>query len=110
MRCRPEVAGGDSRVAEGATVEGKRQVTNLRFRLESVVAATTDMLQRNLVEQDRKRDRVLVSLQRAVEEHTGYHRADTEALDGKLTDMVGASAAEHTKATGDSHHLAAELR
>ena len=86
-----------TRVAKDATVQGKRHVTNLRFRLGSVVATTTDMLQQNLAEQDRKRDRVLVSLQRAVEEYTRYHRAGTEALDRKFTDMLGAFAAEHNE-------------
>ena len=58
----------------------------------------TDMLQQNLAEQDRKRDRVLVSLQRAVEA-----QADTEALDRKFTDMVGAFAAEHNEKQQETH-------
>ena len=35
------------RIANGATVERKRPVTLPRFRLESVVATMTDMLQQN---------------------------------------------------------------
>ena len=92
-----------TRVAEDATVEGKRHVTNLRFRLQSVVATTTDTLQQNLAEQDRKRDRVRVSLQRAVEAYTGYHRTGTEALNRKFTDMVGAFAAEHNGQQQKTH-------
>ena len=86
-----------TRVAEDATVEGRRHETNLRFRLKSVGVTMTDTLEQKLAEQDKKCDRVLVSLQRAVEERTRYHRAGTEALDGKLTNMVGSFAAEHTR-------------
>ena len=39
---------------------------------------------------------MLVSLHRAVEEYAKYHRADTEAMDSKFTDIIGAIAAKRT--------------
>ena len=92
-----------TRVAEDATVEGRRHVTNLRFRLESMEVTMTDTLEQSLAEHDKKRGRVLVVLQRAVEEHSRYHRVDTEALDRKLTDMVGAFVAEHNEKRQETH-------
>ena len=86
-----------TRVAKGTTVERKRHVTGPRSRPESVVTTMTDVLQQNLAEQDKKLDWVFASLQRAVEEYTRYHRADTEVMDSKSTDIVGMFVAGRTE-------------
>ena len=69
-----------------------------------------DILQQDLAEQDRKRDRVLVSLHRAVEVHTRYHGPDCDA--GQEVHRHGRSVHSRTQreATGDSHRLAVEQR